>query len=354
MRRILLNNIVAGMKLARPLYTADGTILLNAGIDLNSRFVSRLKEFDLSYIYIEDELTKDIDVQDIISEKTRVEAVAAAKNIMDGVKLGKGVDSNQAKKIANMLVDELCSKQGTMLNLIDMRTSNDFLFAHAVNVCVLSILTGLNMGYDEIRLRDLGIGALMHDIGKLQISQEICNKAEKLTSEEEAELKRHAELGFEILRRNPEISTLSAHCAFQHHEWYDGTGYPRGLKEEEIHPYAGIVAIADRYDALISDTPKQPAISVYEALAQITQAAGTNFAPEIVENFVKNIAVYPIGSMVRLSNNQVGVVVDFSHENKTKPVVRIIMDENRQQINTLQEIDLSKNPDLFIACVEEE
>ncbi|MCE5287070.1 MAG: HD-GYP domain-containing protein [Pelosinus sp.] len=354
MRRILLNNIAAGMKLARPLYTADGTVLLNAGIDLNERFVSRLKEFDLSYIYIEDELTQDIDVQDVVSEKTRVEAVAAAKNIMENVRLGRGVDSEQAKKIANMLVDELCGKRGTMLNLIDMRTRSDYLFAHAVNVCVLSILTGLNMGYDEIRLRDLGIGALMHDIGKLQISSEICNKAENLTPKEETEFKRHPEIGFEILRKNQEFSILSAHCAFQHHEHYDGSGYPRGLRQEEIHQYAGIVAIADRYDALISDTPKHSAISVYEALAIITRAAGTYFAPEIVENFVKNIAVYPIGSMVRLSNNQVGVVVDFSRENKTKPVVRIITDENRQQINTLQEIDLSKNPALYIAGVEEE
>jgi HD-GYP domain-containing protein (c-di-GMP phosphodiesterase class II) len=353
MRRILLDNIAAGMKLARPLYTADGTILLNAGIDLNERFVSRLKEFDLSYIYIEDELTQDIDVQDIISEKTRVEAIAAAKDIMESVKLGRGIDSNQAKKIANMLVDELCAKRGTLLNLIDMRTRSNYLFAHAVNVCVLSIMTGINMGYDEIRLRDLGIGALMHDIGKLQISEEICNKAEALTAEEEAEYKRHPELGFEILRKNPEISILSAHVAFQHHECCDGSGYPRGLKGEEIHSYAGIVAVADMYDALISDTPKSSAIPAVQALNKITQAAGSYFSPEIVKSFAQNIAVYPIGTMVRLSNNQVGVVVDFSRENKTKPVVRVIMDENRQQINTLQEVDLSKNSGLCIIDVEE-
>lgn len=353
MRRILINNIAAGMKLARPLYTADGTILLNAGIDLNERFVSRLKEFDLSYIYIEDELTKDIDVQDVISEKTRVEAIAAAKDLMESVRLGRGIDSNQAKKIANMLVDELCANRGTLLNLIDMRTRSDFLFAHAVNVCVLSILTGLNMGYDEIRLRDLGIGALLHDVGKLQIAQEICDKAENFSAEAEAEYKRHPELGFEILRKNPEISILSAHCAFQHHECYDGSGYPRGLKGEEIHAYASIVAIADMYDSLISDTPTSSAIPVAEALKKVNEAAGSNFAPDTVESFVQSIAVYPIGSMVRLSNNQVGVVVDFSRENKSKPVVRIIMDENRHQINTLQEVDLSKNSGLHIIGVEE-
>jgi HD-GYP domain-containing protein (c-di-GMP phosphodiesterase class II) len=353
MRRILLNNISAGMKLARPLYTADGTILLNAGIDLNDRFVNRLKEFELSYVYIEDELTQDIDVQDVVSEKTRVEAVATAKNIMENIKLGRGVDFEPARKIANMLVDELCQKRGTLLNLIDMRTRSDYLFSHAVNVCVLSILTGLNMEYDAIRLRDLGIGALMHDIGKLQISQEIWNKTETLSAEELVELQKHAEMGFEMLRKNPEISILSAHCAFQHHECYDGTGYPRGLKQDEIHPYAGIVAVADFYDALIADTPQRQSIPVYKALARITRAAGIQFHPDIVTCFVENIAVYPIGTMVRLSNNQVGVIVDISRESKTRPVVRIIMDENRQQVNTLQEIDLSKNLNIYIVDVEE-
>jgi HD-GYP domain-containing protein (c-di-GMP phosphodiesterase class II) len=113
------------------------------------------------------------------------------------------------------------------------------------------------------------------------------------------------------------------------------------------------VAIADVFDALTSDVSYRPAVTVYEALAVITKAGGSYFHPDIVEHFVGNIAVYPIGSLVRLSNNQIGIVVDISHEAKTKPVVRIIIDENKRQMNKLTEIDLSKNPRLYIADVVE-
>lgn len=353
MRRILLENITPGMKLAKPLYTAEGIVLLNAGIELTKRFVNRLKELEVTYIYVEDDLTKDIDIPDVIGEKTRLEAVAAAKGLIEQIKVGKGVDAGQAKKVANMLVDELCQNRSLMLNFIDMRTRNDYLFSHIVNVCVLSIMTGINLGFDELRLRDLGVGALLHDVGKILVPEKILNKPGRLTPAEREEVKKHPTLGFEILRKNPEISTVSAHCAFQHHERYDGTGYPRGLKGDEIHQFAHIVAIADLYDALTSDASYRRAIPVYEALAIIAKAGGTSFDSELVKHFTENIAVFPIGSVVRLSDNQIGVVVDISRENKAKPVVRIIMDANRQQINKLVEVDLLKNPYIYIADIEE-
>ncbi len=353
MRRILLENITPGMKLAKPLYTAEGIVLLNAGIELSKRFVNRLKELQVTYIYVEDALTKDIDIPDVIGEKTRLEAVAAAKSLIEQVKVGKGVDAGQAKKASNMLVDELCQNRSIMLNFIDMRTRNDYLFSHVVNVCVLSIMTGISLGLDELRLRDLGVGALLHDVGKIQLPEKILNKPGRLTSIEREEIKKHPSLGFEILRKNPEISTLSAHCAFQHHERYDGTGYPRGLKQDEIHQFAYIVAIADLYDALTTDASYRRAMPVYEALAIIAKAGGASFDSELVKCFMENIAIFPIGTAVRLSNNQIGVVVDISREDKSKPVVRIIMDENRQQITKLQEIDLLKNPQIYIADVEE-
>lgn len=353
MRRILLENITSGMKLAKPLYSADGMILLNAGIELKERFVGRLRDLDVTYIYVEDELTEDIDIPDVINDKTRIESIAAAKNIIDNIKLGKGVDATQAKKVTNTLVDELSSNNGTLVNFIDMRTKNDYLFGHSVNVCVLSIMTGLSLGYDELRLRDLGVGALLHDVGKTQLPVELLNKTSRLTFEETQEIKAHPTLGFDILRKNPDISLVSAHCAFQHHERFDGSGYPRALKGNDIHQFAHIVAIADVYDALTSDAVYRKAMPVYEAVAIISRASGCYFDADLVAKFTENIAIYPIGSVVRLNNNQLGVVVDISRDCKNKPVVRIIMDENKRQVNKLTEIDLSKNPRLYIADVVE-
>jgi HD-GYP domain-containing protein (c-di-GMP phosphodiesterase class II) len=353
MRRILLDNIVAGMKIAKPLYSADGKILLNAGLEVKDSYVRRLRELDLSYIYVEDELTADIEVPDVVSEKARIEAVNTAKNIMDNVKLGKMVDAGQAKKTANNLVDELCRNKGTLVNFIDLRTRSDYLFNHSVSVCILSIMTGISLGYDELRLRDLGVGALLHDIGKIMLDPDLLNKSDRLTTKELEETRKHSQLGFDILRKNPDISLLAAHCAFQHHERYDGSGYPRGLSGGEIHEFAQIVALADAYDALTSDVSYRAAVPVYEALAIIANETESYFNPEVVNNFTGNIAIYPIGTVVRLSNNEIGVVVDISKEVKHKPVVRIIADENQQRIDRIVEIDLSKNSRLYIADVVE-
>lgn len=353
MRRILLENVVTGMKLAKPLYSAEGTILLHAGIELNERFVNRIKELDVSYLYIEDDLTQDIDIPDVISEKTRVEAVVSAKNIIDQIKVGKGVDAGQAKKVANTLVDELAKNQNVLLNFTDLRTCNDYLFNHSVSVAVLSIMAGIKLGYDELRLRDLGVGALLHDVGQTQVSKEILNKKSRLTPEESKEVRKHPVLGFEILRKNPDISLISAHCAFQHHERFDGTGYPRGLKGKEINQSAHIVAIADVFDALTSDSPYRKALSVHEALTIIGRYGNSFFDNELIQIFTDNIAMYPIGTVVRLNNNQIGVVVDISRESMNRPVIRIIIDENRKALTSLIEIDLSKNTQLYIADVVE-
>jgi HD-GYP domain-containing protein (c-di-GMP phosphodiesterase class II) len=252
-----------------------------------------------------------------------------------------------------MLVDELRRNQGLLVNFIDMRTRGDYLFSHSVNVCILSIMTGIGLEYDELKLRDLGIGALMHDIGKLEISSDILNKTGRLSQEEVEEIKKHPIYGFETLRRNPDISLMSAHCAFQHHERYDGSGYPRGLTGNGIHEFAHIVAIADVYDALTSDVSYRSAVPVYEALAIILKATGTLFDERLVTCFMENIAVYPIGTVVRLNTNQIGVIVDISRENKTKPVIRIITNEHKEMVNELVEIDLQKNPRVYIADVVE-
>lgn len=353
MRRILLENIETGMKLAKPIYSADGRILLNAGLELRERYVGRLRELDVTYIYIEDDLTADVDVPDVVSEKARVEAVSTAKTMMEKVKTGKGVDASAAKQMTNNLVDELCRSHGTLVNFVDMRTKADYLFHHSVNVCILSVMTGINMEFDELRLRDLGVGAILHDVGMTLIDQKLVNKTERVTEDELAEIRKHPELGFDILRKNPDISLISAHCAYQHHERFDGSGYPRNIKDDKIHQFAQIVALADVYDALTSDASYRKAMPVYEAVAIICRATGSYFNPEIVDKFVANIAPYPIGSVVRLNNNQVGVVVDITPNYRTKPVVRIIADEHRQQMNKLVEIDLAKNPRLYIADVVE-
>ena len=348
MRRCALQDIQVGVKLARPIYGADGNILLNAGVELLAMYIGRLRELDISHVYIEDELTQDIEIPEVVNEKVRREVVMSVRSLIESAKVGQGIDGVKAKRIANTLVDELSRNRGMLVNFTDMRSRNDYLFSHVANVCTLSIMTGMNLGYDELRLRDLGVGALLHDIGQIFVPKEILDKEGNLTPEEVAAIRCHPEQGFELLRKYPDISILSAHCAFQHHERVDGSGYPRGLQGAEIHPFAQIVGVADVFDALSSNSVYRRALLPQEALAILHKAAGAFFAEEFVTAFVDNIAVYPIGSMVRLNTQQIGVVVDISREAKTRPVVRIILDEYSQRIDRFWEIDLSKNHQVYI------
>ena len=351
MRRCALQDIQAGMKLARPIYGADGQALLNAGVALRVSYIERLHELDISHIYVEDELTQDIDVPDVVGENVRQEVVMSARAIIEGSRVGQGLDIDRAKKTANLLVDELSRNRGMLVNFTDMRARGDYLFSHVANVCILSIMTGMNLGYDELRLRDLGVGALLHDVGQIFIPQAIIDKKEKLTSEEVQTIRRHPELGFELIRKSPEVSVLSAHCAFQHHERVDGSGYPRGLREDEIHPYAQIVGIADIFDALSSNSVYRRALPPQEALAILQKSSGHLFSAEPVQAFCDNIAVYPVGSLVRLNTQQIGVVVDISRAAKTRPVVRIVLDELNQRVERFWEIDLSKQPQVCIEAI---
>lgn len=350
MRRILLQNVMPGMKLAKTLYNADGMVLLYEGLELREMYIGRLQALEVSYVYILDEMAETIDVPDVVSEQTRTEAVMSAKAIMEQVKRGKDVDASKAKKVANTLVDELYKNRGAMVHFLDMRTRSDYLFSHSVNVCILSIMTGIGLGYDELKLRDLGVGALLHDIGKLYLSPEILKRADRLEAQDLEEMRKHCELGFDVLRKNPLVSLLSAHCALQHHERFDGSGYPRKLQNSEIHEYAQIVGLADVYDTFTS-TKTLPTI---EAVAIIRKVAGVYFDPSIVDCFASNIATYPLGAIVKLNTNQIGVVTAVSKEFQSKPVVRVLLDENKQKIEIPFEIDLSTTITIFITNIVEQ
>ena len=170
---------------------------------------------------------------DLISEQTRLESVRTVKELFHNLE-SKNESTSRASKTVKNLIDEVLSNREILVNFADIRNFDDYTFSHSVQVCVLSIITGISLGLDHIKLKDLATGALIHDIGKPELDRELLNKPGDLTTEEFIEIKRHAERGFEILRANQDISLLSAHIAYQHHERWDGNGYPRGLREQKF------------------------------------------------------------------------------------------------------------------------
>jgi HD-GYP domain-containing protein (c-di-GMP phosphodiesterase class II) len=203
-------------------------------------------------------------------------------------------------------------------------------------------MCGISLSYHDLKLKELGIGALLHDIGKTKIDISILNKEEDLTREEFIEIKKHSEYGFNILRQYPDVSLLSAHIAFQHHERWDGKGYPRQLDGDKILEYARIVAVADVYDALLADRPYRPSYSVSQAITILQRMSGIYLDPECVTALIANIAIYPIGSIVELNSGDIGIVVDNNKETPNRPILKIVYDTKNQRMIRPHEVDLSK------------
>jgi len=331
------------MKVGRTIFNTEGRPLLVSGMVLNENYIQRLRDYGIGSVMIKDDMFDEIEEPpDVVSEQTRLESVRTVKEVFKTFENKRRIDLRGIQKTVNNLIDELLSNREILVNFIDIRSYDDYTFCHSVQVCVLALMTGISLGFDQLKLKELGTGALVHDIGKTKIDKEILNKPGELTPEEYEQIKRHSEYGFEILRANREISLLSAHVAFQHHEHWDGKGYPRGLSGEEIHHYSKIVTVADVFDALVADRPYRKAYSTNQAITLMRRMAGVHFEPFILETLISNIAEFPIGSVVALSSGEIGVVVDSNKEVPTKPVVRVVFNKRWKPLTHMREVDLTK------------
>lgn len=330
------------MVIARSIYNSDAQILAQTGLVLTADAIARLDRLGIASVYIRNSWASATAPRQAITESLRVKTVAMVKTNFDNVHNQLRLNIGQFRNTIREIIDELLADDDILVELTDIRTFDDYLFAHSVNVCILSLMTGITMNYDRARLTELAIGALLHDIGKTRVDPEILNKPDDLSADEFTAVKQHTLFGFEILRSYASLSLLSAHIALQHHERWDGRGYPRGLAGRAIHEYARIVAAADAYDALLADRPYRPAYTVKQALTIIERMSGTYLDPELATALTSNIAVYPVGSLVKVSTGYIGLVKTLNKAVPTRPILSIIMDNTGRPLSRTHEVDLSQ------------
>lgn len=348
MRKVRVERVLSGVKLGKAIFTPDGRILLDQGIELKESYLDKIREFGISEIYVEDEISQDIEVRDVICDKTRTEAKSLIKELFSRHSFTVAFDFEQVKALVERIIDEILANEDLLVNLSDIRLVDDYTFEHSVNVCTLSAIIGVGLGYSHGQLTDLGVGALLHDIGKLKIPDEILKKPYQLTAEEFEEIKKHTVYGYELLKNNGRVSALSSFIAFSHHERFDGSGYPMQLKGDSIHECARIVAVADVYDALTSDRVYRKSLKAHEVFDYITALGSHHFDQKAVDSFIKYIAVYPVGTGVMLSTREKGLVVRVNKSLPTRPVVRVVCGELGNRLESSYELDLSKRLNVFI------
>lgn len=306
MRMIATKNIREGQYLASSLYNDMGSLLLAKGSRLNNNLKKKIENCGYSNVYIVDEYTKE-EIEFTIRPELEQEMLKKAVEIRS-----KYPNISKLKEVVDDVVEEILQSNHTLLNLINVSIYDDYTYKHSLNTMILAVLTGKEYGLSKHRLKALGLGALIHDLGKTLIPESILNKPGRLSEKEYEQIKRHPKEGYYLANENDDISPTSKICILQHHERWDGSGYPYGLKGEDMHLYSRIVSVADVYEALVANRPYREGVRPQEAWELIAGGGGTDFDPTIAKIFVESVNPYPPNTLVKLSNGLEGVVL--SHE----------------------------------------
>lgn len=397
MYRRHVSQLKPGQVLARALYTERGDVLLGAGTVLNAFFIERLAARGVISVFLRDGLGDDIEPNDIVSEELRAATVthlARAFDVISTMAHDSRLNNGQRPQTVDDLVSQLGERpldlpspgvnslqalyqdiealmneileSNTIASLESLKTHNDYTFQHSVDVAVLGILLGRTAGLPRDQLRELALGCLLHDLGKMYIDQAILDKPGKLTPEEFDEIKKHPQMGFELIRRMPVFSILPAHVAYQHHERQDGGGYPRGLignnrvvrsLSERMDPrrmllIAEIAAVADVYSALTSDRPYRPAMPLDTVSQIIAEMSGPHLNADVVHLLMRTIPKYPVGHWVQVITGKYrgwrGIVAELSANTLHLPAVRLLLNDRGDRVPTPVDLDLRVNDGIEI------
>lgn len=358
MRLVNIHNCEAGLVLSKPIYDKNNRILLNTGKELSDSIIDRLKRLGVNHIYVDSDVTENVEAHDNVPTsirfKTTTHLAKTFKSLTDQHFNGKvkavthGKVIREFKLVYEKLVKEM-SANPKLLNLLShLQTNSDYLFEHSINTSIYAIAIGRRLYLKEQELYWLGLGAVLHDIGKVKLEKELLQKQEPLNEEEKERFKKHTEIGYEILKAERELHLLVAHCAFQHHENIDGSGYPRQLKGKDIHIMGQIVAVADQFDSLMRARRGKPALLPHEAMEVLVSRCYTRFDKKIIDAFRKAVAIYPIGLTVKLNTGESAVVIGYNESAPERPILRVFTDKSGEKLEEFYEIDLLKRLNIMI------
>src|SRR3990170_3635211 len=287
-------------------------------------------------VKIEEELPRAMEIRNNVSN--------VVKNIFNDARMGKAIEVNDVKEQVGDIVDSVFRNRDALLCLTNLKDYDDYTFMHCVNIGILAVSFGRHLGMKKKQLENIGFGGILHDIVKTMIPESILNKPGKYTEAEYEIMKRHVNLGGEILRKHDNIPEEAMLVALQHHERFNGTGYPNRLFGGKISIEGQIASISDVYDALTYDRVYQTAATCHSTIKKLYEWGDTLFDRVLIEKFVQCIGIYPYNSLVELNTGQCGIVVSMNHQSLLRPKVRIVLDSSRKPQDPIL-VDLSEDKD---------
>lgn len=345
-----VDNIMPGMILNEDILD-KGYLLLPKGTIIKPSYKEKLISRGINKINICAERSHYKDIITNPVERFYAEAYEDVANIIDNMKTPVGISSMQVMSVVEKILNKVFAHKNSMLLMTGFRGKCDYYYAHSLDVCIYSLITAKAMKLDYNNTITLGVGALLHDIGKTRIPDSILLKREFLTADEFEKVKKHSLYGYKIIMSTPGFNHNVAKIALQHHERCDGSGYPGNATGEEIHFLSKIVAIADIYDALTSDKIYRKKILPHEAAEYILCISNSLVDSQIAKVFLKNVAIYPRGCQVLLNTDEIAIVLDSNEQMPLRPLLEIVTDRDKNPLRYHYEIEMQSHPDVFITNV---
>jgi HD-GYP domain-containing protein (c-di-GMP phosphodiesterase class II) len=345
LRRISVDSAQMGMTLARDIYDTLGKLVLEGGTTLDVAHMPVLSRLEVGSIIVQDSRVDDVVIVPLIPEDVEAQAVRLVYSLLAGNQAGLPehikIDLQTVARIIKRMIQGFYSTFMGEINPEGCRSKGNFEYIHPVKVAELSMMIGKEAGLSRPELELLGEAALLQNVGYTLLPDGFITNLNVEAEEKSSEFRKHPEMGHRILSHQKDLDARIAEAVWQHHEQWDGKGYPQELKGDKISTFARIIAIARTYHALVSERRGQKPYSPPEAAEFIVAFSGELFDPALVQTFIRNVPLYPKGVMVKLSSGEKGIVTDSKEGFIGRPVVRICYGRNGMPVDKPYSVDLT-------------
>ena len=364
MKSIRTSELRDGMMFDKAVFVDGDNVFVPAGVPIRQKDIDRLLRWEIGEVWTDGgpmtaqqkqarDTAETSIVKDMPAEKKNLDAYLRAideyERITDSIAQGEELDRTRVDSTVNLIIERTRDNKNEMIQLILMggRVERK-LAAGVINVTILSTIMGMVLKFTSHRLIQLATGALLHDVGMGKVPKSILQKKEKLTAEELNQIHTHPIHSYRVISKELKYPEEIGVIALQHHERWDGQGYPRRLRGEDINLSARVVAVADSYIAMINNRPHRNSMIGYSAMKNVLNDNGRHFDPKILKVFLESMGIYPIGSIVQLNNSAIGRVVETHTEAPLRPAVELIIDEYGNRLGEREVVNLLEKKSSFI------
>lgn len=384
MKKIKIDELKPGVKFTRAVYITPTNMLVGPNTPVKNSDIERLKKWGIKEVETAGDMIEPATSVDyytlhdgeetnfkekIIDEYKKLHkskgkfkqqydnAIEVLRSNINGVKSKKLINEIKIFNIASELISDITSNIHIYIYLASkISDDKEYLNFHQLNVAIFSIIIGHLIKTEPKKLINLAVGALLHDIGMIKVPKAILEKKEKLSPSEFNFIKLHPVYGYKILTKDSNFSSDIAMVALQHHEQFDGNGYPRKLKTDQIDIFSKIVAIADTFDAMTKKRSYRNEFLSYEAMKNLLGQSKNKFDPNLLRVFLSNMSIYPVASLVKLNTNAIGMVIGTYPNKPLRPIIKVVIDEFGDRVPENEErfLDLLETQDIYIVAPVDE